>query len=187
MCLQNTELWGLPAAHSYQCNHQCCIRDLLIRDRDRDRDITAQDTRKNPRPKFIMCMELVHVFSMLGMLLWPRCIKFAFERKSQKSNANWVLTNQNRALRICVWFVWLAFRTQILCYRATVYVLDPPPPPCISAVNFCNVSPMSRGRDIKTSAPRPRPRHFASETQDETQEVIGVLRPRHVSRHSTSW
>ena len=46
--------------------------------------------------------------------LWPCWIKFAFERKSEKSNANWVLTNQNRALRICVWFYWLAFKRK--CY-----------------------------------------------------------------------
>ena len=41
---------------------------------------------------------------------WPRCMKFVFERKSEKSNANWVLTNQNRAIRACVWFFWLAFK-----------------------------------------------------------------------------
>ena len=40
----------------------------------------------------------------------PRCIKFAFERKSEKSNANWFLTNQNRALRTCVWFFRFAFK-----------------------------------------------------------------------------
>ena len=44
------------------------------------------------------------------ILYSPRCIKFAFERKSEKSNATWVLTNQNRALRTCVWFFWLAFK-----------------------------------------------------------------------------
>ena len=32
-----------------------------------------------------------------------------------KSNANWVLTNQNRALRICVWFFWLASSNANLC------------------------------------------------------------------------
>ena len=36
---------------------------------------------------------------------WPRCITFVFERKSEISNANWFLTNQNR-----VWFVWFAFK-----------------------------------------------------------------------------
>ena len=45
-----------------------------------------------------------------ALVKWPRCIKFAFERKSEKSNANWFLTNQNRALRTCVWFFWLAFK-----------------------------------------------------------------------------
>ena len=40
----------------------------------------------------------------------PRSIKFAFERKSDKSNANWVLTNHYRALGTCVWFFWLAFK-----------------------------------------------------------------------------
>ena len=39
-----------------------------------------------------------------------RCIKLAFDQKSQNSNANWFLTNQNRALRICVWFFWFAFK-----------------------------------------------------------------------------
>ena len=40
----------------------------------------------------------------------PRCIKLAFERKSEKSNGNWFLTNQNRALSICVCFFWFAFK-----------------------------------------------------------------------------
>ena len=47
-----------------------------------------------------------------------RCIKFAFERKSEKSNANWILTNQNCALRTCVWFFLICVQTQILCNGA---------------------------------------------------------------------
>ena len=43
-------------------------------------------------------------------MMWPCCIKFVFERKSEKSNANWFLTNQNPALRTCVWFFWFAFK-----------------------------------------------------------------------------
>ena len=34
---------------------------------------------------------------------WPRCIKFAFERKSEKSNTNWLLTKGLRLIfLICV-------------------------------------------------------------------------------------
>ena len=40
----------------------------------------------------------------------PCCIKSAFERKSEISNANWFFTNQNRTLRTCVWFFWFAFK-----------------------------------------------------------------------------
>ena len=75
---------------------------------------------------------LVHNIFVLSLPLsfschWPRCIKFAFERKSEKSNANWVLTNQNRALRICVWFFWLAFKRKFyatgpLCCLVNLYV-----------------------------------------------------------------
>ena len=46
----------------------------------------------------------------------PRCIKLAFERKSDKSNANWFLTNQNRALRINLRLIFvICVQTQILC------------------------------------------------------------------------
>ena len=48
--------------------------------------------------------------AIYAAVLCPRCIKLAFERKSEKSNANWFLTKQNRALRICVWFFWFAFK-----------------------------------------------------------------------------
>ena len=41
---------------------------------------------------------------------WPRCIKFAFEHKSEKFNTNLFLTNQNRALRTSVWFFRFAFK-----------------------------------------------------------------------------
>ena len=44
------------------------------------------------------------------MSFWPRCIKLAFDRKSDKSNATWILTNQNRVLRTCVWFFWFAIK-----------------------------------------------------------------------------
>ena len=34
----------------------------------------------------------------------------SIERKSEKSNTTWFLTNQNRALWICVWFFWFAIK-----------------------------------------------------------------------------
>ena len=49
-------------------------------------------------------------YSHPSCIHWPRCIKCAFERKSEQSYSNWVLTNHNRALRICVWFFWLALK-----------------------------------------------------------------------------
>ena len=62
---------------------------------------------------------------------WPRCIKFAFDRKSEKSNANRVLTNQNHALRACVWFFWFAIKRKFL-YATGPMMLRSFTPGCVS-------------------------------------------------------
>ena len=71
---------------------------------------------------WVGCGYLMAVMGLYGLLwgLWPCCIKFVFERKSEKSNATWLLTNQNRALRICVWFFWSAFKRKF--YATGPYV-----------------------------------------------------------------
>ena len=66
------------------------------------------------------------LYGLVNMTHRPRCIKFAFERKSEKSNASplmrdsdWLKLNLRLIFQICV-------QMQILCNRA------------LDTINYCN-------------------------------------------------
>ena len=59
---------------------------------------------------------------------WPRCN--AKKKKKKKSNANWVLINQNRALWTCVWFCDLRSNAHFM--QRGLYICSPMIKQCVT-------------------------------------------------------